>query len=250
MVDSNDGGYRLLHFLDMIDFVIRDAHYINLFSLRINLILFIKSIKISKDGEIDAPSDINVIGSYYRLLSEKVYQNPKIIAIENIFSRIIVNQLLKKNVSLDDLLEWTDDDLNRILNDKKYKIGGDEYSLEEIVSQIKTNSIYHVFLNNIYSNSKNPLEIEKKFVHKNTPSIFNYHETDGYFLTVEKADPFTDETPLSGIYQDQFKVHTFSIAKAKDPKKILQIAVELMGHQEKGMRRMGVLLMGIIVMRV
>lgn len=225
IVDTNSSGYQLLRFLDRIDYVIRDAHYINLFSLKLNLVPFIKGIKISKDGSINAPSDINVLGSYYQLLSEKVYRNPKVIGVENIFSRMIIDAVKDNDITIYNLLNLVDSDLNQYL--APYKFGSKTIDIKDLVSMVKNEEILNICKNIIISsNKKDPLSLEKNIVHKNGSNIFEYPKSDEYFVDIEKISPnLLNSIPLKG--RKTFDIHVFWNKSNGDPKNVLRSMMEI-----------------------
>jgi len=229
VVDKDTAGFRLLRFLDRIDYVIRDAYYINLFSLKINLVPFIRGIKLSKSGEITPPPDINVIGSYYSLLKEKVYRNPKVIAIENIFSRKLMEILNNENeMDFDFLMQKaTDAKLEEYL--KTYCLGGDkEIPLSEVILMIKDGTISLVYSEDILSEgTKNPWQLERKITHVRS-TLLDYPKKEGYFIEVEKSSGEDVISPLLIDSTDNmFRVYVFWNSRSGDPKRVLRSVTEL-----------------------
>ncbi len=226
IVDANNSGYQLLRFLDRIDYVIRDAHYINLFSLKINLIPFIKGIKISKKGGIDAPSDINVLGSYYQLLGEKVYRNPKVIGVENIFFRMIIDSIREKGVTIEKLLELTD---SEFLNDYlgEYKFGSEFLSIKDIVAMVKNEQIINVCSNiTISSPTSDPITLEKRIVHKLGNNIFEYPKDEEYFVDIEKISP-DSLNPNPFKEEGIFDINVFWNKNNGNPKNVMRSMAEI-----------------------
>lgn len=188
IIDKESHGFKLLYFLDQLDYVMRDAYYINLFTLKINLIPFFKGIKISRDGEIHPPADINVIEPYYNLLREKVYRSPGVIILEDIFSRMIVEifQREDKIGNLEFLLSKTDNDLINHLQEIKYRFGKNELTFEEISREVKNQNIRRVYSSEISTSIENLIKLERKIVHKNMDHIIDYPKRTGYLVHVEK----------------------------------------------------------------
>jgi len=227
IIDKESHGFKLLYFLDQLDYVMRDAYYINLFTLKINLIPFFKGIKISRDGEIHPPADINVIEPYYNLLREKVYRSPGVIILEDIFSRMIVEifQREDKIGNLEFLLSKTDNDLINHLQEIKYRFGKNELTFEEISREVKNQNIRRVYSSEISTSIENLIKLERKIVHKNMDHIIDYPKRTGYLVHVEK-NPI-EEDIITFDDRNIFDVQIFWHKENKDPKIILNAISEI-----------------------
>jgi len=220
IVDKRCSGYNLLYFLDKIDYTMRDSYYINLFPFKINLIPFLKKIQISSEGKIDPPEDMNMVSGYYDLLKEKVYKNPKVMALENLFSREIVKLFKEKKRNKDFieyLLQTNDTKLYNHLKDINL-------DFNKTISRVKKENITDVYSTLLLSDKESPIELEKKIVHHNKElTVIEYPKEENYFVDVEA---FKKDNIFSKLGKNTFNFHCFWFEESEEPKYVLRVIAE------------------------
>ncbi len=227
IVDSDKEGYRLLRELDKIDFTLRDAYYINLFNIQLNLVPFFKNMIILKNGHIE---DRYIIKSFYDTLKEKVYNDHRVKALENLFSRIIVQYILDNDLNIFKFLKIDDKELENQIKPFKYKIINDEYSLDDLVRKIEDKTIELVYYSKYYTNETDIIELERKIVRKRGYRTISYPETKGIFLSITKSPEDYSIYFLTGKRYFEYDVKLYWHSRSKDPKFVLSAICEI----EKG----------------
>ncbi len=230
IIDKEHAGYKVLMFLDRIDFVMRDAYYINLFNLNINLIPFINNISISKDEGVVAPKETSLLDSYHDILRRKIYFDHKVMALENLLARKIAKLILEEDLTLNNLFQMNDNELIKEVNEFGFEIGYNQYKFNELSRSLKNDDIELIYRDNYSSERKNPIKVEKDIAHKVGKDFLDYYEEEGYFVTADMISPpgnddfgnlFDSEYPAF-IDKYQYQINIFWHTDNEDPKRILR----------------------------
>lgn len=216
IIDPEKQGYKLLRDLDKIDFTLRDAFYINWFIIQLNLTPFFKSLKLQENGELKQ-KELQIIKSFHDALKEKVYFEPRVIALENIFARLMAKYINNKEESVESFKKYNDQTIDNKLNGLSYRLYYDDLKLEDIIKYIEDDTIEHVYSSKYLSSKEEDIcKLERKIVRKK--DVISIPETTGIFLSVKKDnEDISDQYNLYNFYN----LDLFWYSKSGDPKHVL-----------------------------
>lgn len=114
-----DRGWKEASFLDSLDrydYVLRDSFYAGRVSLGINFPAFFH--EMSRSSNVLKLPYSEAIAGIEKVLRKRVYETNESIALRAVFRCHLMGAMVNEEVEIDDLLTWTDNDLNTILRGK------------------------------------------------------------------------------------------------------------------------------------
>lgn len=152
IICKKSDGFEVLNYLDKVDYVLRDLHYLGLLRFKVNLqYLFLKN----KNKDIKDISELELIyKQLFEYLNVNIYTNEKVILITRLFQKLFINNMTKNNISLSSVKRIRNLDVN------------DEY--KDVINNIEIADEYQVPISIIVHISKsknlNNLKIEKELL--------------------------------------------------------------------------------------
>lgn len=132
-------GFKLLEHIDRLDYILRDMFHLGFISVDLNLSLYFANLKVKHDGEINFPSEWDVLNRFESYAVKKIYNEKLVKAAEALYQKIFTKAIFDSEIALSDLLEWGDIDLElrikKYEDEKKHK-----YKLFEHINGIKGKS--------------------------------------------------------------------------------------------------------------
>lgn len=156
-------GFRLLFHIDKLDYVLRDMFHLGLIKIDLNLNPYFRGLKVSTDGKVEFPSEWDILKEIESYAVRKIYNDPRVKAIEGIYEKLLMKMIFDSVIALADFLEWKDEELERKIQtyqeDKDHKHGLSE-QIDKVGQEFSDLSRYYFSKSNDFVSSKNLLLIE------------------------------------------------------------------------------------------
>jgi len=104
-------GFRLLSHIDKLDYVLRDMFHLGLIKVDLNLNPYFRDLRVSTDGEIKFPSEWDVLKEIESYAIRKIYNDPRVKAVEAIYEKLLMKMILDSKIALADFSDWQDEKL-------------------------------------------------------------------------------------------------------------------------------------------
>ncbi|MCK4416730.1 MAG: hypothetical protein KAV99_01000 [Candidatus Latescibacteria bacterium] len=118
-------GFRLLHHIDRLDYILRDMFHLGLIEIDLNLPFYFANLRVMNNKRIMFPSEWEVLDKLESYAVQKVYNEQRVKAAEALYQKTLMKAIFDSKIALADLLDWRDKDLETKIEEygkeKSYK---------------------------------------------------------------------------------------------------------------------------------
>lgn len=156
-------GFKLLNHIDRLDYILRDMFHLGIIKIDLNLSFYFKNLKVSKDKNIELPSEWEVLNQLESYAIENIYNEQQIKTIEALYQKIFIKAIIDSEIAFADLLDWGDKEIEIKIKEYQEK-KNHKYKILEQIDRIKNefNSLpkYNLSVTPRKSTIKNLLLVE------------------------------------------------------------------------------------------
>lgn len=104
-------GFKLLHHIDRLDYILRDMFHLGLIKLDLNLPFYFAKLGVKSDKTIEFPPEWEVLDELESYAIKNIYHEQRVKIAEGLYQTIFMKVLFDSGVALAELLEWEDKNL-------------------------------------------------------------------------------------------------------------------------------------------
>jgi len=214
-------GFKLLHHIDRLDYILRDMFHLGLIKIDLNLSFYFANLKVIDYGEIISPPEWEVLDKLESYAVEKIYNDSQVKTAEAIYQKIFSKAIFDSEIALADLLEWEDKEMESKIKEYQQK-KNHKYKILEQIDRIKGEysslPTYSYSISNKESTTKNLLLIEgrKKIIGNSLRKDIERSIDNGTFTGsyLSSFDDFSD-IHVNLVCLEREKIRRFLIEIAK-----------------------------------